>query len=148
MRLAVAVVCLGLGASVATAVATEQLTSFRIVENKAIPAALTGRPGDAARGLAVAADRALGNCLACHAMPVDQPSQGDVGPDLRGVGARLTEGELRLRVVDPKIVDAQTAMPAYYRVDGLYRVRKDLQGKPILTAGQIEDVVAYLKTLK
>ncbi|MCC7047632.1 MAG: sulfur oxidation c-type cytochrome SoxX [Alphaproteobacteria bacterium] len=130
------------------AVAAERLVPIRIVGNREIPASLTGKSGDAARGRAVAVDRALGNCLACHVLPVDEKLQGDVGPDLRGVGVRLTEGELRLRVVNPKIVNAQTAMPAYYRVDGLFRVRKDLQGRPILGAAQIEDVVAYLKTLK
>jgi sulfur-oxidizing protein SoxX len=118
------------------------------VDDNEIPEALTGRPGDAARGQKVAVDRGLGNCLACHAMPVNEPLQGNVGPDLKGVGSRLKESELRLRVVDPKVLNARTAMPAYYRVDGLFRVRKDLQGKPILNAEQIEDVVAYLKTLK
>lgn len=114
----------------------------------AIPVPLVDTAGDAARGRAIALDRARGNCLACHALPVPEPLQGNVGPDLGGVASRLSEGELRLRVVDPKIVNAETAMPAYYRVDGLFRVRQDMVGRPILAAQEIEDVVAYLRTLK
>lgn len=121
---------------------------YAVVGGNAIPASLTGTRGDAARGQAIAIDRAQGNCLACHALPVSEPLQGNVGPDLGGVASRLTEGELRLRVVDPKLVNAETAMPAYYRVDGLFRVRKDMAGRPILSAEQIEDVVAYLGMLK
>lgn len=128
--------------------AAEPLASFTIEGGNAIPAPLTQAPADAQRGQAIAVDRAQGNCLACHALPVPEPLQGNVGPDLHGVASRLSEGELRLRVVDPKIVNAETAMPAYYRVDGLYRVRRDMAGRPILTAQQIEDVVAYLRTLK
>ena len=119
-----------------------------VIGGNAIPAPLADAPGDARRGQAIAVDRARGNCLACHALPVPEPLQGNVGPDLRGVAARLSEGELRLRVVDPKIVNAETAMPAYFRVDGLFRVRQDMVGRPILTAQEIEDVVAYLRTLQ
>ena len=119
-----------------------------IAGGQAIPAPLADAPGDVRRGEAVAVDRARGNCLACHAMPVREPFQGNVGPDLAGVASRLSEGELRLRVVDPKLVNAETAMPAYYRVDGLFRVRQDMVGRPILAAQEIEDVVAYLRTLK
>lgn len=119
-----------------------------VVGGSAIPAPLADAAGDAARGQAIATDRARGNCLACHALPVPEPLQGNVGPDLGGVASRLSEGEMRLRVVDPKIVNAETAMPAYYRVDGLFRVRQDMAGRPILAAQEIEDVVAYLRTLK
>jgi sulfur-oxidizing protein SoxX len=138
----------GLILSVPFAALAQGLAPFAVVGGNAIPASLTGKPGDPARGQAIAVDRAQGNCLACHALPVAEPLQGNVGPDLHGVAGRLAEGELRLRVVDPKIVNAETAMPAYYRVDGLSRVRKDMAGRPILTAEQIEDVVAYLRTLK
>lgn len=126
----------------------EPLVAFAVEGNIAIPRSLTGASGDAARGQAIAVDRARGNCLACHALPVPEPLQGNVGPDLGGVASRLSAGELRLRVVDPKIVNAETAMPAYYRVDGLFRVRQDMAGRPILAAQEIEDVVAYLRTLK
>lgn len=147
-RLRLCVALVGIGVALGAVARADGLAAFRVEGGNAIPGSLTGKPGDAARGQLVAVDRAQGNCLACHGLPVDQPLQGNVGPDLRGVGARLTEGEIRLRVVNPKILNAQTAMPAYYRVDGLTGVRKDLQGKPILSAEQIEDVVAYLKGLK
>jgi len=136
-------------ACLATAAGADELVRFRVVNENAIPEKLTGRPGDPQKGAQVAASRTQGNCLACHALPVpEEKLQGNVGPDLQGVGSRLSEGELRLRVVNPKIVNPQTAMPAYYRTEGLHRVRKDLVGKPILTAEQVEDVVAYLATLK
>lgn len=128
--------------------ALAQTRPFTVVDGSAIPAPLAEAPGDARRGAAIAIDRAKGNCLACHGLPVPEPLQGNIGPDLVGVASRLTEGELRLRVVDPKIVNAETAMPAYYRVDGLFRVRQDMVGRPILAAQEIEDVVAYLRTLK
>ena len=137
-----------LAATIAPHAAAQELVKYRVVDDNAIPDPLTGAPGDPVRGQKVAVDRGLGNCLACHAMPVNEPLQGNIGPTLLGVGSRLTEAELRLRVVNPKILNAQTAMPAFYRIDGLYRVRKDLVGKPILSAEQVEDVVAYLKTLK
>ena len=124
------------------------LAKFTVVDNNEIRESLTGEPGNPDIGRKVAADRRLGNCLACHTMPIDEDLQGDVGPALKGVAARLKESEIRLRIVNPKLLNPQTAMPAFYRVDGLYRVRKDLAGKPILTAEQIEDLVAYLMTLK
>jgi sulfur-oxidizing protein SoxX len=64
------------------------------------------------------------------------------------VGSRLTAGQLRLRLVDPQVVNSATIMPAYYKVAGLYRVLPLYQGKTLLTAQQIEDVVAYLLTLQ
>ena len=127
----------------------DELAHYRVTDSNTIPESLTGKPGDPAKGAEVASSRTQGNCLACHVLPIPQEKlQGNVGPDLVGIGTRLSIGELRLRVVNPKIVNPQTAMPAYYRTDGLTRVRKDLVGKPILTAEQIEDVVAYLATLK
>lgn len=121
---------------------------FTVVDGAEIRESLTGRPGDAERGRAIAADRALGNCVACHAMPVGEPFQGDLGPDLRGIASRLSEPQIRLRVVDAKTANPGTAMPPYHRVERLHAVRKDLVGKPILSAEQVEDVVAFLMTLK
>lgn len=126
----------------------QQPARYQVLGGNEIPDPLTGVRGDPARGKQIALDRGAGNCLACHALPVDEKLQGDVGPDLNGVGGRLKEGEIRLRVVDPKLVNPQSAMPAFYRTEGLHRVRKELAGKPILTADQVEDVVAYLATLK
>ena len=114
-----------------------------------IPASLTGAKGDPARGRAVVANRQLGLCLLCHAGPFpEERFQGDLGPDLKGVGARLSEGEIRARIVDSGRANPDTLMPAYYKADGLNRVATPLRGKTILTAEQIEDIVAYLVTLK
>ena len=116
-------------------------------EGGEIAAPLTAEPGDAARGRAIAAGRD-GNCLACHEMPIpEEQFHGALGPALHGVGARLTAGELRLRLVDPKVIDERTIMPAYYVVEGLERVAAAHAGRPILSAQQIEDLIAYLLTL-
>jgi sulfur-oxidizing protein SoxX len=85
----------------------------------------------------------------CHAGPYPQERfQGTLAPDLKGAAARWSEGQLRLRIVDASRLNPQTIMPPYYRIDGLSRVSPGFRGKPILTAEQIEDVVAYLKTLR
>jgi sulfur-oxidizing protein SoxX len=113
-----------------------------------IPASLTGAKGDPARGRAIVANRHVGLCLLCHTGPFpEERFQGNLAPDLREA-ARLTEAEIRLRLVDPARVNPKTIMPAYYRTDGLTRVAPAYRGKPVLTAEQIEDVVAYLVTLK
>jgi len=113
-----------------------------------IPASLTGAKGDPQRGRAIVANRQVGLCLLCHSGPFpEERFQGNLAPDLRNA-ARLTEGEIRQRLVDPARANPQTIMPAYYRTEGLTRVAPSLRGKSILTAGQIEDVVAYLVTLK
>jgi L-cysteine S-thiosulfotransferase len=119
------------------------------VSGDAIERSLTGRPGDAARGETLVADRRRSLCLLCHAGPFPEPhAQGTLAPDLRGVGARLTEGQLRLRVVDMRRVVPGSIMPSYYRVDGLTRVTAPWQGRPVLTAEEIENAVAFLVTLK
>ena len=119
------------------------------VSGDAIERSLTGRPGDPARGKALVADRRRSLCLLCHAGPFPEPhAQGTLAPDLRGVGARLSEGQLRLRVVDMRRVVPGSIMPSYYRVDGLTRVAAPWQGRPVLTAEEIEDAVAFLVTLK
>ena len=92
--------------------------------------------------------RAISTCLLCHGGPFpEQPFQGTVGPSLAGVGARLTPGQLRLRLVNPATVNPETVMPSFYTTAGLTRVGRQWQGKPVLSAQQIEDVVAYLATL-
>jgi L-cysteine S-thiosulfotransferase len=113
-----------------------------------IPASLTGAKGDAARGRAIVANRQVGLCLLCHSGPFpEERFQGDLAPDLRSA-ARLTEGQIRQRIVDPTKVNPQSIMPAYYKSEGLARVAPAFRGKTILTAEQIEDVVAYLSSLK
>jgi sulfur-oxidizing protein SoxX len=115
----------------------------------AMDAPLTDVPGDPARGLAIVRDATNATCLICHAMPIPQePNHGNLGPPLEGVGDRYTQGELRLRVVDAKVLNPDTIMPAYFRSEGLYRVDAPYAGKTIYTAQEIEDVVAYLMTLK
>jgi len=120
-----------------------------LVVGDAIPASLTGAVGDAARGRAIVVDRRVGLCLLCHSGPFpEQRLMGDIGPDLTGTGARLTEGQIRLRLVDAGRVNPATIMPPYYRTDGLIRVASAFRDKPVLTATQIEDVIAFLMTLQ
>lgn len=132
------------------AAAADDLVRYEVVDRISIPASLTDEPGDPALGREAAVGRQLGHCLACHEIPAlgGEPLHGTVGPSLAGVATRYTEGELRLRVVDPKAIDPETIMPAYYKRDGLHRVAKEFQGTTILTAQQVEDVVAFLLTLQ
>jgi sulfur-oxidizing protein SoxX len=126
----------------------EEMRSYSIV-GEAIPASLTGGAGDPARGRAIIVDRRLGACLLCHTGPFpEEKFQGKLAPDLTGTGTRWSEGELRLRLVDPTRLNPDTIMPAYYRVQGLTRVGRAWRGEPILTAEQIEDVTAFLLTLR
>jgi len=125
----------------------EQVMTYRIVDGT-IPEPLTDQPGDAERGRRIALDREGGDCTICHAMPLPQRQfHGTIGPPLDGVGSRVTAAELRLRLVDPKMINPATMMPAYYKVEGLHHVLERYRGKSILTAQQVEDVVAYLLTL-
>jgi L-cysteine S-thiosulfotransferase len=128
--------------------AQERLVPYEIVGD-AIPASLTGSWGDAARGRMIVISRQRGLCLLCHSGPFPEARlQGNLAADLTGVGARWSAGQLRLRMVDSRKIDADTIMPAYYALDGLDRVAPAYRGKPILTAEEIEDVVAFLATLK
>lgn len=116
---------------------------------QSLPASLTGVAGDAVRGRAIVANRTVGLCLLCHTAPIaEERFQGNLAPDLAGTGARWSEGELRLRLMDASRLNPDTIMPPYYRTENLRRVARSAAGKPILTAEQIEDVVAYLVTLK
>lgn len=131
----------------ALAHAQAPLQPYKVVDG-AIAESLTGAPGDAARGRAIVVKRE-NTCLLCHSGPFpEQRFQGNLSPDLTGVGSRWTAGELRLRLVDSSRLNPATIMPSYYRVDGLNRVAATWRDKPILTAEQIEDVVAYLGTLR
>ncbi len=109
---------------------------------------LDGLVGDPVRGEAVVT-RQSSTCVLCHAGPFANPHlQGDVGPDLHGVGARLSAGQLRAQLVDARRVNPESVMPSFYRSEGLTRVGANWQGKTILSAAEIEDAVAYLATLK
>ncbi len=126
----------------------QQVVAQQVVGD-AIPDSLTGQPGDAARGRAIVASRSTGLCLLCHSGPiVEERFQGDLAPSLAGAGSRWSEGQLRLRIVDGTRLNADTIMPPYYRTSGLQRVARNAEGKTLLSAAQIEDVVAYLATLK
>ena len=125
---------------------------------RAVPAAeppgpmgtsLTGMPGDAARGRAIVVNRQLGLCLLCHSGPFpEEPQQGNLAPSLAGAGARWSEAALRQRVVDARQLNPQSIMPAYHRTAGLEQVGRAWQGRPLLSAAQVEDVVAFLSTLR
>ncbi len=120
----------------------------KVLGDDAIPTSLTGAKGDPARGRAIVANRQVGLCLLCHSGPFpEERFQGDLAPDLRSA-ARLAEGQIRQRIVDPSRVNPDTIMPAYFRAEGLTRVAPAYRGKPLLTAEQIEDIVAYLVSLR
>jgi L-cysteine S-thiosulfotransferase len=125
----------------------QALVPYKIVGD-GIPDSLTGAAGDATRGRAQVADR-TSTCILCHSGPFPEIKfQGDLAPDLAGVGSRWSEGQIRLRLVDAAHFNPATIMPSYYRVDELQRVGTIWRGKPILSAEQIEDIVAYLATLR
>jgi sulfur-oxidizing protein SoxX len=135
-------------ASGAAAVRAETLQPFTVVGD-AIPQSLTGHPGNPERGRAVVVGREAGNCLLCHRMPIpEERFQGNIGPDLSGVGTRLSAGQIRLRIVDASRLNPGTIMPPYFRVEGLRRVLAASRGKPVLTAEQVEDAVAFLSTFR
>ena len=126
----------------------EELPAYTIAGD-AIPESLTGQKGDPARGRAIVLNRQVGLCLLCHSGPFpEERFQGNMAPDLKGAGARWSEGELRLRLVDARKLNRQTIMAPYYVTDDMNRVAPAFRGKPILTAEQIEDVVAFLTTLR
>ncbi len=138
------VLLLGLAAAPAHA----QFAPYAI-GNRGIAAPLAGLTGDAGRGRAIVANRQKGLCLLCHSGPFpEERFQGDLAPSLAGAGSRSTEAELRLRMVDSRRINPASVMPAYHAVGGSDRVAPALAGRPILTAQEIEDVVAFLKELK
>ncbi|MDZ4789890.1 MAG: sulfur oxidation c-type cytochrome SoxX [Hyphomicrobiales bacterium] len=135
-------------ASLAASPRAQGLVAFN-VEGDAITRPLGDLDGDASRGLAIVRDRRVGNCLICHAAPIaEEPFQGEIGPRLHGIGARLSAGQIRLRLIDQSILNAETLMPPYYRVSELTDVAPEYAGRPGLSAQQIEDVVAYLSGLR
>ena len=115
----------------------------------AIPKSLTGQAGDPAHGRKLVVDRQHGLCLLCHTGPFpEERFQGTLAPDLGGAGARWSEGQLRLRLVDSSKVKPDTIMPSYYRTEGLTRVARAWEGRPALTGQDIEDILSFLQTLK
>jgi sulfur-oxidizing protein SoxX len=127
---------------------SDRLRPFTVIGD-AVPASLTGTKADAARGRAIVADRQVGLCLLCHSGPFPQERfQGNLAPDLAGAGSRWSEGQLRLRIIDASRFNPDTIMPPYYRLDGLNHVAAPFRDRPILSAEQIEDVVAFLVSLR
>lgn len=150
---AIALMLLGCAAGVAGAANSVQAAGVASpavrIDGDEIRTPLEGKRGDAARGRAIVANRQVGLCLLCHAGPIpEERFQGNLAPDLSGAGSRWSEGQLRLRIADAARLNPATIMPSYYRTEGLARVSPVVQGKPILDAQQIEDVVAYLRTLR
>ena len=120
------------------------------VENLSIATSIGGKRGNAERGRQLSVERGKGNCIACHALPIPEAEfPGEIGPTLIGVGKRLTEGEIRLRVVDSKQANPFTIMPGYYRHPKHFsNVKKKYRGQTLLNAQEIEDLVAYLVSLR
>ena len=139
------------------AAAAAQVVPYRIVDDT-IPTPLTNERGDVVRGEAIAANRQVGLCTLCHQLAAGSTSQtnGDpklaasatIATNLAGVGSRYSAAQLRLRLVDSRRLNPNSIMPAYYRIDGLTRVGAAWQARPILSAQQVEDVIAYLLTMK
>ncbi len=136
------------GASADNKKTSAKLCSWE-VEDFQVKEPLCGLKGDAERGRKVVINRKKGNCLACHVMPIpEQDFHGEIGPSLVGVGSRYPVGMLRLRVIDEKKVNPMTVMPGFYfDPDALHKVPKKYKGKTVLSAQEVEDVVAYLSTL-
>ncbi|WP_300515032.1 sulfur oxidation c-type cytochrome SoxX [Aliiroseovarius sp.] len=151
--IALAALLAGLGSAHAEMVAPEDV----VWTDGAIEQSLTGVPGNATEGAKVVSTKSMGNCIACHEITdlAEVPFHGEVGPLLDGAGDRWSEAELRGLLTDAKMVFDGTVMPAFYKTTGFNRLGKAYTGKahegevePLLTAQQIEDVVAYLMTLK
>jgi sulfur-oxidizing protein SoxX len=125
------------------------LLAAAAVVGDGLPEPLTAQPGDAARGRAIVASRQQGLCLLCHSGPFpEERFQGNLAPSLEGAGSRWNAAQLRLRVADARALNPQSLMPSLHRTEGLQRVAPAFAGKPVLSAQQVEDVVAFLQTLK
>ena len=136
---------LGLTGLPACDAAPQPLIAASMIEGDAIPNALSSIPGDAERGHLIFTERERGHCVICHTLDtVDAPFQGNLGPTLTGIGTRLKPGQIRLRIAKPSEVWPDTVMPSYYRAQGLHQVGAEFANAPILSAQEIEDLVAFL----
>ncbi len=148
LRMTVIVHHLALGVCGISMNAHAQLRAYAVVGD-GIPVPLTQQPGDETRGRDIATNRQVGLCQLCHQVPASNDRfQGDIATSLAGAGARWTASQLRLRIVDSRRVNADSVMPAYFKIDALNRVGAAWRDQPILNAQQIEDVVAWLTSLK
>ncbi|MEQ3747121.1 MAG: sulfur oxidation c-type cytochrome SoxX [Henriciella sp.] len=126
-----------------------QLVANDQIVGDTIPQPLTTLLGRPEIGQTLFNAREAGHCVLCHQVAdSDRPFQGNLGPDLTLVGDRLSAGQLRLRIADYDQFKPGTVMPSYYRTHDLYQVGEAFQNAPILTAQEVEDLVAYLAGLK
>ena len=138
---------MGLAAAIALGAAPSGMAADYKIVDDAIPVPLTAVKGDPKRGRQLIASMQESLCLLCHSGPFPEARfQGSVAPTLAAVGARMTEGQIRLRIVDPARMNPASVMPAYYRSEGLERVAPAFRGRTILSAQQVEDIVVYLAT--
>lgn len=131
--------------------ALQPFQAFQVLQvtGDAIPEPLTSTPGSSTRGRALVVNRQAGLCLLCHTGPFpEERFQGNLAPDLAGAGSRWSAGQLRLRLADAKRLNPQTIMPAYYRIDGLTQVAPAWKNQPLLSAQDVEDIIAFMQTLK
>jgi len=131
--------------------AAERGAALEVAEVTEMKDPLTSQPGDPAAGKKAFTNRRQGNCLACHvvtSLAQEEQFHGEIGPPLDGVAGRYSMAELRLRIVDSKKLNPATIMPSFYKKDGFHRVAQKFEGKTILEAQQVEDILAYLATLK
>lgn len=141
-----------LACATASDVSTQQLPSAFLIVGDGIPQRLSAQAGDVARGKAIVGNRQQGMCLLCHSGPAEdfphERTPGSVAGSLAGAGSRWTEAQLRLRVADARALNAQSVMPSYHRSNGLQQVAAAFEGRTLLSAQQLEDVVAYLVSLR
>jgi len=125
------------------------ITQAQQADGDVIVESLSGAPGDPLRGRVIVLSRQSGLCILCHSGPFpDERFQGNLAPDLAASAAGLSEAQLRARIVDASRFNPDTIMPSYFKKDGLTRVAPQFAGKTLLTAQEIEDVVAFLVSLK
>tara|TARA_R100001369_G_scaffold10278_1_gene23260 strand:+ start:1379 stop:1852 length:474 start_codon:yes stop_codon:yes gene_type:complete len=156
MRISV-ITAIAAGALASAAYAEEIAPTAVSFTDGAVEQSLTSVAGDVTNGRALVGDKGAGNCVACHMVSdlADVPFQGNIGPMLDGAGDRWSEAELRGLVVNAKVMFEGSMMPSFYRTEGYTRPGNAYTGKaaddtfaPLLSAQQVEDVVAYLATLK
>jgi len=140
--------CAAVLAAAVAAAGAQELATYA-VQGDGIAQPLAGLRGDPQRGRAIVASRQAGLCLLCHGAPIpEERFQGNLAPDLAGVGARLSEAQLRLRIVDPRRLNPSSFMPAFHTTSQGARTVAHSNGRPILSAQQVEDVVAWLASLR
>ena len=142
---AVAIATAMLGMALALPAAAGNVVAYEIVNGREIPASLTGQPGDPEAGRKLYFDRQLTRCSGCHGSPEGPVAQTETdAPSLSGVAERLLEGAIRLWLVAPQVIAPGTSMPGYYSIGQRDDPADPRYGEPLLTASEIEDLVAYL----